>query len=290
MLLGSIEAGGTKFVCAVGDEDYRIKNSVRINTTSPKETLTLVTDYFKQFSLDALSIASFGPIDVQHISPTYGFITNTPKPGWKNVDFVGGIKRSLKVPVFFTTDVNGSAFGEYTMAQLFNEKLNSLVYLTVGTGVGGGAVIDGKILGSGGHPEMGHVYLKRHFDDVTFTGNCPFHKDCLEGLASGPAIQARTGIAGEKISPNDKVWNIIAYYLAQSALQQTLILRPDSITFGGGVINDVLLEKVRVAFEELNSGYIEIPKLKEYIRMPRVKNNGSATVGNFALAYSLLQA
>lgn len=289
MLLGSIEAGGTKFVCAVGNEDYRIKNSIKFPTTTPEETLGQAIEYFKKFKIEALSIASFGPIDVQYTSKTYGFITNTPKPGWKNVDFVGLLKKELNIPIFFTTDVNGSAFGEYTVAQLFNEKIKSLVYLTIGTGVGGGAIIDGEIVGTKGHPEMGHVYLKRHPADTGFEGICPFHKDCLEGLAAGPSIKARTGIAGEKVAVDDNIWDILAYYIAQAAIQQTLILRPDNIIFGGGVISERLLKKVRRDFEKLNNEYIEIDDLENYIRMPRVENNGSATLGNFALAFNELQ-
>ena len=158
MLLGSIEAGGTKFVCAVGNEDYRIMDSTKFPTTTPAETLQKCIDYFKQFNdLQAISIASFGPIEIRRNSPKYGYITNTPKPGWADTDFVGTLKKAINVPIAWTTDVNGSAYGEYVLSTLFNQRLRSLVYFTIGTGVGGGAVVDGHFLGDLGHPEMGHI-------------------------------------------------------------------------------------------------------------------------------------
>lgn len=179
MILGSIEAGGTKFVCAIGNENYQIKDKITIPTTTPEETLRKTADYFKKFAVDAIGIASFGPIEVRATAPNYGFITDTPKAGWQNTDFVGYLKSKINVPMFFTTDVNGSAYGEYVMSLLSNENIDSLVYYTIGTGVGGGAIIDGKLVGAQGHPEMGHVLLKRHPDDLNFTGVCPFHEDVL---------------------------------------------------------------------------------------------------------------
>lgn len=288
MLLGSIEAGGTKFVCAVGNEDYQIKDQIQIPTTTPVETLTQVVDYFKQFELAALGIASFGPIEIRKTSPKYGFITTTPKPGWRDTDFLGLIKKELKIPISWTTDVNGSAFGEYTLSTLFNEKINSLVYYTIGTGVGAGTVIDGHLIGGLGHPEMGHVLLKRHPDDLNFKGICPYHGDCLEGLVAGPTFEARTGKKGKDVPLTDKTWDIMAYYIAQAVIQTTLILRPNKVVFGGGVTNETLLEKIRNEFQRILNGYVEVPPLDQYITPPQVANNGSANVGNFALAYKLL--
>jgi fructokinase len=207
MLLGSIEAGGTKMVCAVGNTNYQIKDSIHIPTTTPEETLGKIIDYFKQFdNLSAIGIASFGPIEIHRSSPKYGYITDTPKPGWSNVDFVGPIKKALNVPIAWTTDVNGSAYGEYLMATLFNRRIHSLVYFTIGTGVGGGAVIDGHFVGEQGHTEMGHIRVKRHPDDLDFKGICPFHGDCLEGLISGPTFDARLGKPGKEVPLTDHVW------------------------------------------------------------------------------------
>ncbi|AUX11099.1 fructokinase/branched chain amino acid--2-keto-4-methylthiobutyrate aminotransferase [Latilactobacillus sakei] len=288
MLLGSIEAGGTKFVCAIGNDDYQVKDKIQIPTTTPAETLGKVVDYFKQFEIDALGIATFGPIEVRTTSPKYGYITSTPKPGWKDTDFLGFLKKTIDVPMSWTTDVNGSAYGEFTMATLFNEKINSLVYYTIGTGVGAGAVTNGQLVGGIGHPEMGHVLLKRHPADLDFAGICPFHGDCLEGLVAGPTFEARTGKKGMDVPLTDQTWDIMAYYIAQAAIQTTLTLRPNKIVFGGGVTNPVLLDKVRVQFAELLNGYVQVPPLEQYLTMPSVPNNGSANVGNFALAAKLL--
>lgn len=289
MLLGSIEAGGTKFVCAIGNENYQIKDQITFPTTTPAETLQKTVDYFRQFAVDAIGIASFGPIEVRKTAPNYGYITDTPKKGWANTDFVGRLTKTIKVPVFFTTDVNGSAYGEYVMAQLANEDVDSLVYYTIGTGVGGGAIINGKLVGSLGHPEMGHVKVKRHPDDMNFAGVCPFHQDCLEGLVSGPTFEARLNKPGKEVPLSNPVWDIMSYYVAQAALQATLILRPDKIVFGGGVTSEQFLEKVRRDFKALLNDYVHVPSLEKYITMPEIINNGSATVGDFALAKRLLR-
>ncbi|WP_159722529.1 fructokinase ScrK [Enterococcus sp. CSURQ0835] len=289
MLIGSIEAGGTKFVCAVGDEDYRIKDQAVFPTTTPEETLAQTIEYFKQFELDALGIASFGPIEIRKNSPKYGFITNTPKAGWKDTDVIGALKAHFDIPMAWTTDVNGSAYGEYVMSTLANEKIDSLVYYTVGTGVGGGAVIDGEFLGGAGHPEMGHTFVKRHPDDQDFAGICPFHGDCLEGLVAGPTFEARLGQKGETVSAEEPVWDILAFYLAQAVMQATLIIRPDKIVFGGSVAGEQLLVKVRQQFAEMFNGYVDLPPLENYITRPEIQNNGSATLGNFALGLKAAQ-
>ncbi len=285
MLLGSIEAGGTKFVCAVGNDDYRILDRYVFPTTTPKETLQKAIDYFKKYpELKALSIASFGPIEIRRYHKKYGFITNTPKEGWKDTDFLGWFKENFNIPIYWTTDVNGSAYGEYVMATLFNQKINSLAYYTIGTGVGAGFISNGHFLGELGHPEAGHVRLKRHPDDLDFPGICPFHGDCLEGLVAGPTFEARTGKKGKDVPLTDHVWDIMAFYVAQAAIQATLMFRPAKIVFGGGVVSEPFLVKVRAEFAKLLNDYVEVGNLNDYIVMPMVKENGSATVGNFALA------
>ncbi|MCI1784016.1 fructokinase ScrK [Schleiferilactobacillus harbinensis] len=285
MQLGSIEAGGTKFVCAIGDENYRIHNQTVIPTTTPAETLAKVAAYFSQFSeMKALSIASFGPIEIRRNSEHYGYITDTPKPGWRDTDFVGTMKQHFAGPIYWTTDVNGSAYGEYVLSALFNENIESLVYYTIGTGVGAGVIVDGRFLGTLGHPEMGHVYVKRHPADRDFKGICPFHGDCLEGLVSGPTFEARTGKKGQDVPLTDPVFDIVAYYIAQAAIQTTLTVRPNKIIFGGGVMSESLLRKVRREFKRLLNNYVAVGDLDHYLTMPQAKNNGSATIGNFALA------
>lgn len=285
MLLGSVEAGGTKFVCAVGNESYQIIDKVQFKTTTPTETLQQTVAYFKKFpDLQAISIASFGPIEIRENAPKYGYITDTPKKKWQNTNFLGTLKQNFDLPIYWTTDVNGSAYGEYIMAVLFNKQINSLTYYTIGTGVGAGTVINGQFLGDTGHPEVGHVRLKRHPDDLDFPGICPYHGDCLEGLVCGPTFEARTGHKGEDVPLTDHTWDIMAYYVAQAALQTTLSIRPAKIVFGGGVVSENFLVKVRAQFDTLMNGYINVGNLANYITMPSVKDNGSATVGNFALA------
>lgn len=266
--------------------------STRPNNLSndhPQGNIEKTVDYFKQFDINALGIASFGPIEIRKNSPKSGYITSTPKVGWRNVNVLGYLQDELNVPMSWTTDVNGSAYGEYIMSTLSNEKINSLVYYTVGTGVGGGAVVDGKLLGSFGHSEMGHTFVKRHPDDIDFKGICPYHGDCLEGLVAGPTFEARFGKKGEDVSLTDPIWDVMAYYLAQAVIQTTLIIRPDKIVFGGSVVNEKLLEKIRVNVNELLDDYVEIPPLSKYITRPLIKNNGSATLGNFALGLNQLQ-
>lgn len=285
MLLGSIEAGGTKFVCAVGNQDYRTQDITQFPTTTPEETLAKCVEYFSKFDdLKAIAVSSFGPIEMRRNSPKYGYITNTPKPNWANTDFIGYLKQHFDLPIYWTTDVNGSAYGEYVMATLANQRHDSLVYYTIGTGVGAGIIIDGKFVGELGHPEMGHVLLKRHPDDLDFEGICPFHHDCLEGLVAGPTFDARLGKPGKEVPADDPTWDIMAYYVAQAAIQTTLTLRPGKIVFGGGVVSEGFLDKVRAQFKTLLNDYVEVGDLKEYIVMPLVANNGSATLGDYALA------
>lgn len=286
MLLGSIEAGGTKFVCAVGNTNYQIQESVHVPTTTPDETFAKCMEFFDKYKKDlgAIAIASFGPIEIRRSSLKYGYITDTPKQGWADTDFVGPFKKHYNVPIAWTTDVNGSAYGEYVLSTLFNKRINSLVYYTIGTGVGAGAVIDGHFVGELGHPEMGHIRLKRHPDDLDFKGICPFHGDCLEGLVSGPTFEARTGKKGKDVPLSDHVWDIMAYYTAQAALDTTLMFRPAKIVFGGGVVSEPFLKKVRREFKKLLNDYVDVGELDQYITMPLAENNGSATIGDFALA------
>lgn len=197
---------------------------------------------------------------------------------------MGPFKKHFNVPIAWTTDVNGSAYGEYVLSTLFNKRINSLVYYTIGTGVGAGAVIDGKFVGELGHPEMGHIRLKRHPDDLDFKGICPFHGDCLEGLVSGPTFEARLGKKGKDVPLTDHVWDIMAYYVAQAAVDATLMFRPGQIVFGGGVVSEEFLKKVRREFKKLLNDYVEVGDLDEYITMPLAQHNGSATIGDFALA------
>lgn len=286
-MYGAIEAGGTKFVLSVGDEALEIIDQLTIPTVSPEKTMPLVVEFFKQFenNLLAIGIGSFGPIDVNPESSTYGFITQTPKLKWRNYDFLGSIQKAFpNVKTAWTTDVNASAYGEYAV----RDGIENLVYYTVGTGVGGGGVKQGKFVEGISHPEMGHIPVKKHVDD-SFDGHCPSHGDCLEGLASGPAVEARFEKSAKDVPADDPYWDIQAYYIAQSAYTTTLLLAPEMIIYGGGVMKvEGLLEKVRLAFDKLNQGYVSTPDLEKYIVTPKLEDS-AATIGCFAMAKELVK-
>lgn len=284
-LYGSVEAGGTKFVCAVSDDQLSLVEQAQFPTTDPKTTIEQLIEFFLPFreELRGLSIASFGPIDLITSSPTYGYITSTPKPGWQDTDLVSPIKSALACPIYFTTDVNASAYGEMKA-----RKVSNLVYYTIGTGIGGGVIINEELIGGVGHLELGHVYVAKHPQDSTFEGVCPYHGACLEGLAAGPSLEKRLGIRGEDVSVDHDIWEIEAYYIAQAAIQATLSYRPEIIVFGGGVMGqEHMLDRVKKQFQKLLNNYVEIPLLDDYLVLPHYDGNASATYGNFLLARSL---
>nr|WP_236658817.1 ROK family protein [Carnobacterium maltaromaticum] len=274
-MYGAIEAGGTKFVCAISDENFEIKERVSIPTTTPEETLSHVFEFFDQFKLDSIGIGSFGPIDVNKKSATYGYVTTTPKVAWTNFDFLGAVKKRYEIPVGWTTDVNAAALGELKKGAAIG--LDSCVYLTVGTGIGGGAVVNGKLLAGYGHPEMGHMLVRLHPDE-SYDGFCPYHGNCLEGIAAGPAIEGRYGVKGHELADKIEVWQMEAYYLAQALMNYTLILSPERIVLGGGVMKqNQLYTLVREEFKKLMAGYVAVPPLEEYIVAPGLGDNAGVT-------------
>lgn len=280
---GSIEAGGTKFVCAIGNDQLEIIERVSYPTTNPKETLKLVIDFFNKFDLkiEGIGIGSFGPIDIQKSSKTYGYIKSSPKIEWQNFDFLGTMKKAFNCPIAWTTDVNAACFGEYSLGNGYGK--DNVSYYTVGTGVGGGAISQGAFLEGASHPEMGHMFVKKNNGD-TFEGICPFHKDCLEGLVSGPALEKRTGEKGKNISAINPVWNLEANYIAQCVYNTTLMLSPDIIILGGGVMKqEHLLKKIKEEFSSLMNEYVKIPDLDNYIMTPKLGDN-AGTIGCLALA------
>ncbi|MHA8111451.1 ROK family protein [Lactobacillaceae bacterium Melli_B4] len=289
MQIGSIEAGGTKFLCSIGDEHLNIINQIEIPTTTPEETLTKTITYFSQFhDLLAVNIASFGPLCLDPDNDKFGFITNTPKVGWQDTNILGIIKDGLGVDANITTDVNGSVIGESLLLSRQNIKTNSLAYLTIGTGVGAGIMINGQLVGALGHPEFGHIMISKHPDDIDFNGICPFHPSCLEGFAAGPTFKARLGILGCQVPHSHPVWQRIAYYIAQATIELTMTIRPDRIVFGGGVANPDLLAMVKVEFEKINNQYVQIDDLNEYLALTCAANNNAATIGNLSLAKQLI--
>lgn len=279
MYFGGIEAGGTKFVCAIGDEEGKIYARERIATEEPSVTMPKVIDFFRNFSIGALGIGSFGPIDLNETSATYGYITSTPKLPWVNYPIVKTMEDALHVPVGFTTDVNGAALGELYRGAA--RGLDGCLYLTVGTGIGAGLISENKMLHGMSHPEMGHLLVRRHPKD-SFKGICPYHQDCLEGLASGPAIEARWGRKADELVGEPLVWDIEADYLAQALMQYVLIVSPKRIIMGGGVMKErQLFPMIRTRLQTLLAGYIDVPELKaginDYVVPPALGDNSGIT-------------
>jgi fructokinase len=293
-LVGGIEAGGTKFLCAVGTGPDDVRAEVLIPTTTPAVTLAAALAFFAAASargpLAALGIASFGPLDLDRTSPTFGFITTTPKPGWADTDVAGTFGRALGVPIGFDTDVNGAALGEHRWGA--GRGRDPLVYVTVGTGVGGGAIVDGRRLHGLAHPEMGHVRVPRVPGD-SFPGICPYHGDCLDGIASGAAIAARCGAPAETVPPAHPVWSLEAEYLALGLVAIVAILSPRRIVLGGGVLGAPhLLPRVRGRLGALLAGYLRVPALREgleaYVVAPALAPR-SGVLGALALAQDALE-
>lgn len=281
MLFGGIEAGGTKFICAVGDETGKIIEKIQISTTVPNETMDQVIHFFKKHPLKAIGIGSFGPIDVDQNSKTFGHITTTPKTAWKEFPLMQTVKEAFPVPIGFNTDVNAAALGESKYGAAMG--LDSCLYITVGTGIGAGAVVNGQILQGLSHPEMGHILIRRHPED-DFNGNCPYHGDCLEGLAAGPAIEKRWGQKGDSLQAQSQVWELEGYYLAQALMQYILILSPKKIILGGGVMKQkTVFHSIYHHLKEMMNGYVQLPELTEYIVSPGL-GDSAGIIGALELA------
>ncbi|MBP8715307.1 MAG: ROK family protein [Lachnospiraceae bacterium] len=260
MRYGALEAGGTKMVCAIGNENGEILEQKSFPTVTPKETLPKLVDYFRNKNIDALGIACFGPVDLNKDSETYGFITSTTKLAWQNTDVVGCFKE-LGVPIGFDTDVNGSVLGEYTWG--IGKGLRSCIYITFGTGVGVGVISDGRLMHGMMHPEGGHVLLQRQTGD-TYEGSCPFHHDCVESLASGSAIKGRWGKAGVELQDRPEVWDLEAEYISQALVDYTMVLSPQRIILGGGVMHQTqILPLIRKKFAAHMNGYIRTREIED---------------------------
>lgn len=275
MILGGIEMGGTKIVCAIGNENLEILDRFVVPTTTPSETLKAVLDYFKNKNIDCLGIGSFGPVDLDKSSNTYGYITTTPKPGWQNTDVVGYFKQ-LNVPIGFDTDVNAACLGEIACGA--GKGLDSVIYGTIGTGIGFGVYLDGHLIHGLMHTETGHMLLNKHKLDYNFSGPCPYHDNCFETLASGPSIEKRWGKKAEELYDNELVWKLEAYYIGQALANCIMCYSPKRIILGGGVMhNEKLIDLVRKqTLEDLN-GYIKkeeiLNHIDEYIVLPKLKDN-----------------
>jgi fructokinase len=286
---GAIEAGGTKFICLVGSSPEDIVAETRIPTTLPEETIGKAIDFFRPFTasggLKAIGIASFGPIDLDTRSATFGYITSTPKPGWRTTNIVGPLREAFDVPVAFDTDVNAAAWGEQTWAPE-NRALDPFLYVTVGTGIGAGAIVNGMPIHGLMHMEAGH-FLLRHDPADPFPGMCPFHGDCWEGLASGPAMAKRWGMPAEKLPDDHPGWDLEAEYTARAFANLIFAFSPRKIVLGGGVAQHPGLHAaVRRKVQRLLNGYIPAPALIEHmdsVIVPPALGLRSGVLGALAL-------
>jgi len=291
---GGIEAGGTKFVCAVAGGPDDVRAQIEFPTTTPRATLARAVDFFtdQPEPLAALGIGSFGPLDPDPSSPTYGYVTSTPKPGWQHTDVRGLFQSKLQVPVAFDTDVNAAALGEHRWGAA--QDVDTFVYVTVGTGIGGGGMVDGALLHGLVHPEMGHIRIPHDLKRDPFEGVCPFHGDCLEGLASGPAIEARWQQRGEDLPDDHPAWPLEAHYLALGLMAIICTLSPQRIILGGGVMErSLLFPMIRSRVRDLLNGYVQAPAITEptntYI-LPPALGRQAGVLGAIALAARALHA
>ncbi len=293
-LFGGVEAGGTKFICAVGTSPQDLKAEVQFPTTTPLETIGTAITFFQQEMqkepLRALGIASFGPVDLNPNSPKFGYVTSTPKEGWSDTSFAGAMRDALGIPVGFDTDVNGAALGEHRWGAA--QGLDTFIYVTVGTGLGGGGLVNGLPLHGLLHPEMGHVLVPHDWDADPFPGTCPYHGDCLEGLAAGPALEQRWGQPAEILPPGHPAWALEAHYLALGLVDYITILSPQRIIMGGGVMGQPgLLPLVRQEVQGLLMGYVQAPEIVEQISqyiVPPGLGKRAGVLGAFVLAEEAL--
>jgi fructokinase len=276
---GAIEAGGTKWVCGIGSGPDDLVTT-QIPTTSPNETIANAIAFFRDRDLAAVGIGSFGPVNLDRASPHYGYITSTPKRGWQNTDVAGAFHAALNIPVGFDTDVNAAALGESRWGAA--RDVVSCLYLTIGTGVGGGAILDGRLLHGLMHPEMGHIRIPHDLQRDPFPGACPFHGDCLEGLASGPAIQKRWGIPAKELLSDHPAWQLEARYLALAVANFVFTVSPARVILGGGVMDQVqLFAMIRTELAEILNEYIQLPE--PFVVSPGLGNR-SGVLGALALA------
>lgn len=274
MKLGALEAGGTKMVVAIGNEKGEIFEKKSIPTTMPQETISEIIGFFQDKNIEALGIGSFGPIDVREDSENYGRILDTPKLHWRQYDLLKPFQETLKVPVKLDTDVNGSCLGEMTFGSA--KGLKNVIYITIGTGIGVGAAVEGKLLHGMLHPEAGHILIRKNPQDK-YQGKCPYHKTCFEGLAAGPAIEERYGKSPLELINEKEVWELEADYIAQALMNYILILSPERIILGGGVMHqEQLFPIIRKKTAEYMAGYLkteQLENMESYIVPPSLNDN-----------------
>jgi fructokinase len=286
-LYAGMEGGGTKFVCAVGTSPKNIIEEYRFPTTTPDETLGRAITFFKKFDLTAIGLAPFGPVDLNPLSPTYGSIMNTPKFGWANTDVIGPFRTEFNIPTFIELDVNAAVLGEYFWIPE-NRRFDSLVYYTIGTGIGAGIIINKKLVHGQTHPEAGHLQIPHNRKADPFPGICPFHGDCFEGLASGPALAKRWRKPSDLLPNSHPAWVLEAFYISHALVNTIVLLSPQRIVLGGGVMGrQLLFPLIRQKVQHILNSYILSPALansmEEFI-VPPALGNLSGILGAVALA------
>ena len=291
-LYGAVEAGGTKFVCAVGTGPNDLRAEVRFATTQPDETLAKTVAFFRDYMaknktpIDSIGIGSFGPVELNQNAPHYGKITATPKPGWSYADVANRVQSETGVPVIFDTDVNAAALGEGRWGAA--QGLSDFIYITIGTGIGGGVIVGAKPLHGLVHPEVGHMRLPHNFEEDPFPGHCPFHEDCFEGLAAGPALNARYGVKAETLSPSHPAWQLEAKYIALALNNLICSISPQKVILGGGVMQQAhLFPLIRHKVLEFLQGYVNSPAILDHIEtyiVPPALGNRAGILGSIALA------
>lgn len=291
MRYGTLEAGGTKMVLSVGNEQNELLEQISIPTEAPAKTIPAMIEWFAARNIDALGIGTFGPVDLRENSPTYGWITKTPKPGWSDQPLMPPMRDALKVPALIDTDVNAAALAEWKLGAA--RGLGSCLYVTVGTGVGAGIVAEGKLVHGLVHPELGHMLLRQEKNDPAPDGFCPYHKGCLEGLAAGPAIEKRWGKKGFELPEDHEAWDLEAAYLAQMCMNAICSFSPEKIILGGGVMQQKhLFPMIRRKTQELLNGYVQhkavLEHIDEYIVEPGLGTKSGAT-GALLLAQEALR-
>ena len=264
MLFGTLEAGGTKMVLSIGNEQNELIEQTSIPTEAPEKTIPAMIDWFRDKGIAALGIGTFGPVDLKKDSPTYGWITKTPKPGWSDKPLLPPMQEALGVPALIDTDVNAAALAEWKLGAA--KGLNSCLYVTVGTGIGAGLVVEGKLVHGLVHPEFGHMLLRQEKEDPAPDGFCPYHKGCLEGLTAGPAMEKRWGRKAYDLPPDHEAWNLEASYLAQMCMNAICGFSPEKIILGGGVMQQKhLFPLIRQKTLDLLNGYVQAKEILENI-------------------------
>jgi len=296
-IVGGIEAGGTKFVCAIGRGRDEVYATTTIPTVDPRSTLIQANNFFREQekewgALSAVGIGSFGPLDLNPVSPSYGSIVATPKPGWSDTNIGSYFREQFGVPVVIDTDVNIAAFGEWRWGAA--QGLDNFVYLTVGTGIGGGGMINGRLMHGMTHPEMGHMRIPREFDRDDYQGSCPYHGNCLEGLACGPAIEKRWGQKPELLPSSHPAWKLEAYYIGMALVNIICILSPQKIILGGGVMQQShLYPFIQAEVRRCLNGYIQSPlvqsNIEDYIVSPSLGSQ-SGVLGAMAIAIEQIES